>query len=433
MSLWRKIRGRLFGAGDEAAADESSRGAEELTSTKSAETRGESSRAPVDELSVELAQLARVGAPDGPSEEQAILLLRKARGTVREAEAAARVLEAAEDHAVPEAVRLACADILAARGDERGALEALANASSTPALLLAADLHASLGQLPRALGTIERVLARSIDTPGARERHTRWRAALGAAPGPARRLDEATVVTDAGARAPFRLLREVARGGAGTVYEAEDELLGRRLAFKVYHRRGRDREHLEREARLADRMRGPGVIRVLDADPEEGWLALEWLPRGSVRDVLARGDFAALLPMERWALPLARALARLHAAGFVHADVKPANVLLRDSGEPLLGDFGISRPLGARGEGGSAGYVSPERIAGRASDPRDDVYGYGRVLEDVLHRLGERGLAMDEAAWWRAVADVCIGPDDRRPATGAELLGRLPTARERGP
>ncbi|MDI3284009.1 serine/threonine-protein kinase [Polyangium sp. 15x6] len=429
MSLWRRIKGRLFGESDEAAGEEALRGADERESPAVEETRGARARPVVDEASAELAQLARVGAPDGPSEEQAILLLRKARGTVREAEAAARVLEAAEDHAVPEAVRLACADILAARGDEKGALEALANVSSTPALLLAADLHASLGQLPRALGTIERVLARSIDTPGARERHTRWRAALGAAPGPARRLDEATVVTDAGARAPFRLLREVARGGAGTVYEAEDELLGRRLAFKVYHRRGRDREHLEREARLADRMRGPGVIRVLDADPEEGWLALEWIPRGSVRDVLARGDLSALVPIERWALPLARALARLHAGGFVHADVKPANVLLRDTGEPLLGDFGIARPLGARGDGGSAGYVSPERIAGRASDPRDDVYGYGRVIEDVLHRLGERGLAKEEAARWRAVADTCIGADDRRPANGAELVGRLPMAR----
>ncbi len=425
MSLWRRIKGRLFGEGEEAEADEASANAGEGASATVEETRGEATRAAADDASAELLQLARVGAPDGPTEEEAILLLRKARGTVREAEAASRVLEAAEDRVVPEAVRLACADILAARGDERGALLALARVSSTPGLLLAADLHASLGQLPRALGTIERVLARNIDTPGARERHTRWRAALGTAPGPVRRLDEATVVTDAGARAPFRLLREVARGGAGTVYEAEDELLGRRIAFKVYHRRGRDREHLEREARLADRMRGPGVIRVLDADPEDGWLALEWIPRGSVRDVLARGDLAALLPMDRWALPLARALARLHAAGFVHADVKPANVLLRDSGDPLLGDFGIARPLGARGEGGSAGYVSPERIAGRASDPRDDVYGYGRVIEDVLHRLGERGLATGEAARWRALADVCIGPDDRRPANGSALIGRL--------
>ena len=68
----------------------------------------------------------------------------------------------------------------------------------------------------------------------------------------------------------------------------------------------------------------------------------------------------------------------------------------------------------------------PERIAGRASDPRDDIYGYGRVLEDVLHRLGERGVDVPDFAAFRALADVCIGPDERRPASGAELLGRLP-------
>jgi eukaryotic-like serine/threonine-protein kinase len=422
VSLWRKLKGRLFG-GEEAppAGEGGGASTEEPTAEAPVATPTEA-----DMVSAELAHLARVGEPDGPTEHEAILLLRKVRGTVHEAEAASRVLEGAADRRVPEAVRLACADILAARGDERGALEALAGASSTPALVLAADLHASFGQVPRALGTIERVLARDIDTPGAKERHARWRAALGTVEGPTRRLDEATVVTDAGSRAPFRLLREVARGGAGAVYEAEDELVGRRVAFKVYHRRGRDREHLERETRLAARLAGPGVIRVYDASPEDGWVALEWITRGSVRDVLSRGDVSALTPIERWARPLAKALARLHREGIVHADVKPANVLLREPADPILGDFGIARPFGAKGEGGSAGYVSPERIAGRASDPRDDVYGYGRVIEDVLHRLGERGVAVPDAAEWRAFAEICIGPDERRPSDGSELGRRLP-------
>jgi eukaryotic-like serine/threonine-protein kinase len=354
------------------------------------------------------------------------MLLRKLRGTVDEAQAVTRVLAASADRLVPESVRIASADILASRGDERSALEALRGASSTAALMLAADLYASLGHIPRALSTIERVLAWSIDAPGARERHTRWRAAVGAAPAPTKRLDEATIVTDAGARAPYRLLREVARGGAGAVYEVEDELIGRRLAFKVYHQRGRDREHLEREARMAIRHRGPGVIRVLDADPEDGWVSLEWIARGSVRDMLARGEVSLLLPIERWAVPLGRTLARLHEAGIVHADVKPANVLLRDPSDPVLGDFGIARPTGAPHFGGSAGYMSPERIAGRVSDPRDDIYGFGRVVEDVLHRLVETGGSMTNLAGWRAFADVCMGPDEQRPACGADLLKRLP-------
>src|SRR5262249_33656150 len=153
------------------------------------------------------------------------------------------------------------------------------------------------------------------------------------------------------------------------------------------HGRASDRSLLEREAKITTELAGPGVVRVFDADPMEGWLALEWVPRGSVRDILQRGQAGALAPIGAWALPLARAIARVHEQGYVHADVKPANVLLRRPDEAVLSDFGIAQPIGARAAPGSAGYVSPERIAGRASDPRDDVYGYGRILEDVLTRF----------------------------------------------
>jgi serine/threonine-protein kinase len=365
--------------------------------------------------------------------DEAIALLRRVRGTLRETEAVAAVLEAIAEHPVPDPIRVACADILATRGDEQGALRVLeataraAPVASTAGLILAADLYAAVGQLPRALGAVERVLAREIDAPGALERHQRWRTALGATRAPAGRLDEATMVAPAARGGPFRVLREIARGGAGAVYEAEDEALGRRLAFKVYHTRSAERGHLEREGRLAAALAGPGVVRVFDADPTEGWIALEWIPRGSVRDVLRGGDPALLASVARWARPLARAIARVHAHGYVHADIKPANVLLRSLNEPVLGDFGIARPRGAPSEGGSPGYVSPERLGGRPSDPRDDIYGYGRVLEDVLVRLDAAGAgAGDELAPWRALALRCLGPDDDRPEDGAALLRALP-------
>jgi serine/threonine-protein kinase len=386
--------------------------------------------APIDtrDLPAPVKRLGKLGLPDGPTLDEAIAILRQVRGTVVEAAAVAEVLRGGQ-RVLPEPVRVACADILAARGDEASALRVLEGVSSTPGLVLAADLYASSGQLARAVGTIERVLARDLDAPGARERHQRWSAALGYVRGPARRLDEATIVSAASgaAGAPFRLLREVARGGAGTVYEAEDELLGRKIAFKVYHARGQDRELLAREARSAAALAGPGILRVFDADPAEGWLALEWIARGSVRDVFRTGDLAVLAPVGRWARPLARALARVHAAGLVHADVKPANVLLRQPNDPVLGDFGSARPIGAAAEGGSAGYLSPERLAGRGSDPRDDVYGYGRALEDVLHRLDEAGVDPGpDGEAFRALALAAIGPDEGRPADGAELVRRLP-------
>jgi serine/threonine-protein kinase len=374
-------------------------------------------------------RLARVGLPDGPTVDEAIAVLRQVRGTSLEATAVAWAQRGAGTRPIPDPVRVALADILASRGDDHGALRLLEGVSSTPGLILAADLHAAAGHFGRAVSTIERVLARELDAPGARERQQRWSQVLGYTRRPARYLDEATVVAPQAAAGPFRLLREVARGGAGTVYEAEDDLLGRRVAFKVYHGRGKDRALLDREARSAVALAGPGVLRVFDADPAAGWVALEWVARGSVRDMIRTGDLAPLSPVGRWARPLARALSRIHQAGLVHADVKPANVLLRQPHDPVIGDFGIARAAGTPSEGGgSAGYLSPERLAGRPADPRDDVYGYGRILEDVIHRLVEAGAdgASSDLAAFRALADAAIGPDEGRPADGAALVRLLP-------
>lgn len=440
MSFWARLRSRLGGSEkkDEAEApldveeapaapgqvERAGGGADEGRRGAAAGGQGR------DEA---IALLKRAGLPDGPSVDEVIALLRRARGTVREADAIAAVTGAMGERPLGEAIRVACADILAARGDEPAALRMLEGLSGegvtgTAGLVLAADLYAAAGQLPRAVSTIERVLGRELDAPGARERHRRWRAALGVPEGRAGHRDEATVVAAVQDRGSFRLLREVARGGAGAVYEAEDELLGRRVAFKVYHGRGGDRSLLEREVRTAAALAGPGVIRVFDAAPGEGWIAIEWIARGSVRDVLRAGDVAALVPLGRWARPLAMAIARVHAAGIAHADVKPANVLLRRLTEPVLGDFGIARPFGEAGDAGSAGYVSPERLAGRASDPRDDVYGFGRVLEDVLHMLEAKGGSASggELGAMRALAARCIGPDDGRPEDGAALVRALP-------
>ncbi|WP_437805422.1 serine/threonine-protein kinase [Sorangium sp. So ce1078] len=442
MSLWRRLKERLGGAAAEGGAPapgggaapdalDEGRGARPARPAADARARGRATR---EDGGDDIARLRSSGTRDGPSTDEVIAILRRARGTLREAEAVAHLVAAMAERVLPDPIRVACADLLAARGDEPGALSVLEGAaprerggaaraqpvSSTEGLVLAADLYASLGQLPRAVGAIERVLVREIDAPGARERHQRWRAALGAERPAAARVEDVTVVAPSAGKTPFRLLREVARGGAGAVYEAEDEVLGRRLGFKVYHGRGGDRAHLTREVRLAAALAGPGVVRVFDADPDEGWIALEWIARGSVRDVLRAGDAAALAPVARWARPLARALARIHERGYVHADVKPANVLLRSLAEPVLSDFGLARPRGAPSAGGSPGYVSPERLAGRASDPRDDVYGYGRVLEDVLVRLeplGAEGLAP-----WKELSLRCLGPDDERPPDGAALV-----------
>jgi serine/threonine-protein kinase len=280
-----------------------------------------------------------------------------------------------------------------------------------------------VGDVPSALALTERVLLRDLDHPGARDRHRRFRALLGFSDDDHARREAsagATVVTREH-DAPFLLLREVARGGAGAVYEAEDRELGRKIALKIYHHPERDRAQLVHEARVAAELASPGIIGIFDVDPPHGWLAAEWCAMGALRDHVRKKDRAVLAPIERWAVPLAGALARVHAAGWVHHDVKPANVLLTEGGAPVLADFGIARRVGEPSPPGSLGYVSPERLKGRPSDPRDDVYGFGRLLEDVLDAMGDPHVSER----WRPLASACVGADDQRPADARALETRL--------
>jgi serine/threonine-protein kinase len=384
-------------------------------------------------------RLVQVVSADGfgaesPRElDEAIALLGDIRRTPHEGRALELLLAMHANRRLPEALVVGVAAALVDRGEDAAAARALAESTTPSALTIRADLLAKTGHVAEAADVIERVLMRDLDWPGARERHARWR-------GEAARISgarpEAYAIgrpeADAGANralmdaddAPFRIVREIARGGAGTVYEAEDRELGRRIALKVYHQPERDRDQLLHEARVAVTLAGEGVVRVFDVDPDRGWLAMPWVPLGALAVRVREGNASVLGRMSGWARSLARALARVHAAGWVHHDVKPANVLLEAPDRAILTDFATARRFGQPGPPGSHGYVSPERLAGRASDPRDDIYGFGRILDVAVDALESRCKVPDAAAW-RALARTCCGPDGARPADGTELAARL--------
>ncbi len=408
MSFWQRLKKRL-GAESEPEAPEPEAAKPPPPAHTLPRKQPEAPRDP-------FAVLRRPGPTSGEQAE-ALDVLARARGTQDETQALAALLEAPRP--ISDRLALAAAELLVLRGQEDRALDLLAGTRSAPALMMQADLFAARGDLARAIGAVERVLAKAIDTPGALERRERWAQAIGFRVGPAAKHDEATMVAPAPSGVPFLIQREVARGGAGAVYEATDELLGRRVAFKVYHGEGAARAALEREVRVAARLAGPGVVRVLDASPERGWVALEWASLGSLKDVLRVGRRDVLEPFGSWLVALASALARVHRAGWVHADVKPANVLFRSTGDAILADFGIARPAGSPGGGGSAGYVAPERLAGAPASPADDVYGFGRTLEDVLDALEL------ERADLAAVVAACLSPVTERPKDADELLTLL--------
>ncbi|MBK8994319.1 MAG: serine/threonine protein kinase [Myxococcales bacterium] len=394
MSLWQRLKRRLGGASEPA---------------ERAPPSVEAAPAPAPRVEAELPPLAALARGDQVEERVALGELERARGTSGERAALGFVEAAAQAGLATESLRTRAAELLLSRGEPGRALALLGGASSAAALLLAADASAETGEVARALTLVERVLARDIDAPGARERHERWRRALGGrTPALRSALAEPTLLRAEAPETSLRIVAEAGRGGAGTVFEAIDDALGRRVALKIYHQPERERDKLAREARTAVRLAGAGVVRVFDVDLARGFLVMEWLAEGSLKQRIAAGDAAYLSPIERWLTPLVRALGRVHAAGLVHADLKPANVMFRQPDEPVLSDFGLAHRAEEIVVGGSVGYMSPERVRGGSVGFAEDLYGIGRLLEDVLS-------VVEADVRWRRLADRLL--------TGAPELG----------
>lgn len=201
----------------------------------------------------------------------------------------------------------------------------------------------------------------------------------------------------------YLLERTIARGGMATVYLATDTRLDRTVAVKVMHRALADDPEFvarfTREARSAARLSAPEVVAVFDQGTDavgEGatgmaFLVMEHVQGRTVRDLLR--ERGALSPARAVAVvePVLRALAAAHAAGIVHRDVKPENVLLADDGRVKVADFGLARAVESSGLTATTGvllgtvaYLSPEQVEKGVSDERSDVYSAGVLLWELL-------------------------------------------------
>src|SRR5689334_2479022 len=181
----------------------------------------------------------------------------------------------------------------------------------------------------------------------------------------------------------------------GVVWRAHDDLLHREVAVKQLKLPDSDpaaaemaRTRAMREARIAARLQHPNAIGVFDVVVQNGlpWLVMEYLPSRSLAALL--DEHGPLPPAEvgRIGGRIASALAAAHAAGIVHRDVKPANVLIGHDGTVKLTDFGISRAVGdgtlteAGMISGTPAYLAPEVARGDAPDARSDVFSLGATL-----------------------------------------------------
>ncbi|MGH2492726.1 MAG: serine/threonine-protein kinase, partial [Candidatus Limnocylindria bacterium] len=189
----------------------------------------------------------------------------------------------------------------------------------------------------------------------------------------------------------YRLTLRIDEGGAGEVWQARDERLGRDVAIKILGTKADDafRERFSDEARRAAAVLHPNVVTVFDEgrDGADAFMVMELVRGRTLRDVVA--DRGPLRPHEaaRIVAQIAAALDAAHEAGVIHCDVKPANVIVDQQGTAKLTDFGIARA--ARGPReheliGTARYIAPERIEGKAPTERSDIYSLGLVAYELL-------------------------------------------------
>jgi serine/threonine protein kinase len=190
----------------------------------------------------------------------------------------------------------------------------------------------------------------------------------------------------------YELREEIGSGGMGEVWLAHDRELDRAVALKFRGPRA-DQLRFEREAHAAAGLSHPNIVRIFDYGATEGrpYLVLEHLPGGTLANRLESKEPLDDFETRAVAHDIAAALAHAHAAGIVHRDVKPSNVIFDEHGHAKLTDFGIARSshettmTGAGGFLGTAAYMAPEQAAGETSvGPAADVYSFGAILFQMM-------------------------------------------------
>ncbi|OBF23182.1 serine/threonine protein kinase [Mycobacterium kubicae] len=210
----------------------------------------------------------------------------------------------------------------------------------------------------------------------------------------------------------YRLQRLIATGGMGQVWEAVDSRLGRRVAVKVLKQEfSQDPEFIERfraEARTTAMLNHPGIAQVhdygesqLDGEGRTAYLVMELVNGEPLNSVLKRTGRLSLRHALDMLEQTGRALQVAHAAGLVHRDVKPGNIMITPTGQVKITDFGIAKAVDAAPVTqtgmvmGTAQYIAPEQALGHEATPASDVYALGVVGYEVVS--GKRPFTGDGA------------------------------------
>ena len=384
------------------------------------------------------AALARAGRA-----QEAVDLLNHALRLAQDAHPAAGEAQAAG----ARQLRLGLAELLMTRGQGPEAAQLLAplvaahelagHRDRLQALRLDGELAEARGDQATARLRCEQQLAWSVTGPGLQ---ARWARLGGVKETPSHR--GVTLFAEA-APSRYRIIRPVGVGGSAAVYQAEEVPLGRVVALKLLHGSGSprasggDRNRLGfdqdpaprarvlREARMAARFDHPGVVQVLDADPDRGLLVLDWHPHGSlhraIHDGSCGGHAITAATVAGWFGSLFDTLAMVHDAGVVHRDVKPSNLLLRDASRLAIADFGqaleagsVPERLGPGGVGGTPAFMPPEHA--RQATAAGDVFAAGVCIRMTVTLLAIAGMGR-----WLQLAERCMSKLPRARPSAASV------------
>ena len=235
----------------------------------------------------------------------------------------------------------------------------------------------------------------------------------------------------------YRLDGELGHGGVADVWRARDDRLDRDVAIKILHPELLPdqgwRRRFVAEARAASALSHPGIVPVYDVfdDPETPAIVFQLVEGESLADRLARDGSIPVGEATHIAAQVAGALEHAHAAGLVHRDVKPANIVIDDAGRARLVDFGIARVVddaSAEREGrevvGTLRYMAPEQLAGEPTDARTDLYALGLVIAEMVPDLASG------PDWLRELVARLRSPDPAdRPSSAGDVARALETGR----
>lgn len=204
----------------------------------------------------------------------------------------------------------------------------------------------------------------------------------------------------------YQILEKLGQGGMGIVYRARDLALGRMLALKVLtpealSQPDRRRRFLN-EARAASSLNHPNIVTIYEVSQADGvdFIAMEWIDGEPLHEVLRAGPLP-IAKVKQYGADIGRALDAAHAAGVVHRDIKPGNVLITRDGRAKVLDFGLAKLMEPEGPSGpdsetrtaamtagmilgTVAYMSPEQAEGRPIDHRSDLFSLGIVIFEML-------------------------------------------------